>query len=105
MTGTLSHYEAVASASADMLAAAQRQDWDALVSAERRCAGIISLIKAGGGEARLDAASQRRKAEIIRRVLAEDAEIRRLIDPRMRELERLLTGAATRQRVNNAYRA
>ena len=105
MTGTLLHYEAVASASADMLAAAQRQDWDALVSAETRCAGITSLLKAGGDDARLDAQSQQRKAEIIRRVLADDAEIRRLIDPRMRELERLLTGAATRQRVNSAYRA
>ncbi len=105
MTETLSHYEAVASASADMLAAAQRHDWDALVSAEKRCAGIISMLKARGEDARLDAQSQQRKAEITRRVLADDAEIRRLIDPRMRELERLLTGAATRQRVNNAYRA
>jgi len=105
MTRTLSHYEAVVAASAEMLEAAQRQDWDALVSAERRCAGIISVLKAGGGETQLDEHARQRKAEIIRRVLADDAEIRRLLDPRLRELERLLTGAATRHRVNNAYRA
>jgi len=104
MTRNIAQYEAVAAASAEMLEAAQRQDWDALVSAERRCAGIITLLKAGGGETTLDERARERRAEIIRRVLADDAEIRRLLDPRMRELERLLTGAATRHRVNNAYR-
>ncbi len=104
MERTISHYESVATASAEMLEAARRQDWDALVSAERRCAGIISLLKTRG-ESPLDERGRERKAEIIRRVLADDAEIRRLLDPRMRELERLLTGAVTRKRVNNAYRA
>jgi flagellar protein FliT len=103
MTGTLSHYESVAAASGAMLEAARRQDWDGLAEAERRCAAVIAVLKASEAEARLDEADRPRKAEIIRRVLADDAEIRRLLDPRMQELERLLNAAGTRRRVDSAY--
>jgi len=104
MTDTLSHYESVAAASGDMLEAARRQDWDALAEAERRCAAVIAVLRASDTEARLDETDRPRKAEIIRRVLAHDAEIRRLLDPRMHELERLLNAAGTRRRVDTAYR-
>ena len=105
MTDALSYYESVASASGDMLEAARRQDWDALAQAERLCAAATAVLKASGAEARLDEDKRRRKTEIIRRVLADDAEIRRLLDPRMRELERLLGSARTRRRVDDAYSA
>jgi flagellar protein FliT len=105
MTDTLSHYESVAAASGDMLEAARRRDWGALADAERRCAVVIAVLKASGAGARLDADKQRRKADIIRRVLAHDAEIRRLLDPRMRELEHLLGSARTQRRVDDAYGA
>jgi flagellar protein FliT len=105
MTDALSYYESVAAASADMLAAARRKDWDALAESERRCAAVIAMLKASDAEARLDEDKRPRKAEIIRRVLADDAEIRRLLDPRMRELEHLLGSARTRRRLDDAYRA
>ena len=97
------HYEAVASASSDMREAARGQDWDALVLAEQRCAAAISQLKAADAEVRLDDTDRLRKAEIIRLVLADDAEIRRLLDPRMQELGQLLNAAGTRRRVDNAY--
>jgi flagellar protein FliT len=99
----LAYYESVAAASNDMLEAARRQDWEALAQAERRCAAVITVLKASGVEARLSDTKRQRKAEIIRRVLADDAEIRRLVDPRMRQLEHLLGSARTRQRVGDAY--
>lgn len=105
MTDTLSHYESVAAASGDMLEAARRQDWDALAEAERRCAAVIAVLKASDAEARLDEDKRPRKAEIIRRVLADDAEIRRLLAPRLRELEQLLGAGRTRRRVDEVYRA
>lgn len=104
MTDTLSYYESVAAASSDMLAAARRQDWDALVEAEERCASVIGRLRAAEAEVRLNEHERGQKAEIIRRVLAHDAEIRRLLDPRMLELERLLDAAGTRRRVDDAYR-
>ena len=104
MTDILSRYEAVAVASSDMLDAARRRDWDGLVEAERRCAAVIAILKGSDAEARLDEDTRQHKAEIIRRVVADDAEIRRLVDPRMRELERLLGTAGTRRRLDDAYR-
>lgn len=103
MTDTLSHYESVAAVSGDMLEAARRQDWVGLAEAERRCAAAIALLKASDAEARLDPDKRPHKAQIIRRVLADDAEIRRLLDPRMRELEHLLGAGKTRRRVDEAY--
>lgn len=105
MTDTLSYYESVAAASADMLEAARCRDWDGLAEAELRCAAAIAMLKASDADARLDDGKRPRKAAIIRRVLAEDAEIRRLLDPRMRELEHLLGAARTQRRVDGAYRA
>lgn len=103
-TDTLSCYRSVETASNQMLAAVHRQDWDALVEAEERCASVIARLRAAGAELRMDEHERGQKAEIIRRVLAHDAEIRRLLDPRMRELEHLLGSAQTRRRVDDAYR-
>ena len=103
MNNPLSHYESVETASRDMLAAARVQDWDALVLAERRCAASIALLKASDAEVRLSTELRRRKSEIIHRVLAHDAEIRRLVDPHMRQLERLIGASGTQRRVEAAY--
>ena len=105
MNNALSYYESVEAASGEMLAAARRQDWDALAEAERRCAAVIAILKASDAQTRLDVQGRSRRVEIIRRVLARDAEIRRLVDPRMRELELMLCSAVTRRRVGDAYRA
>jgi len=99
----LRNYESVALSSAQMLAAARRQDWDALVAAERRCAGVIAQIRASGGEDALGADARQRKSEIILQVLEHDAEIRRLVDPRLRELESMLGSSATQRRIDRAY--
>jgi flagellar protein FliT len=105
VTDTLSYYEAVETASGDMLAAARRRDWEGLAEAERRCAAVIAILKASDAGPRLDPEKHQRKAEIIRRVLSHDAEIRRLVDPRMHELEELLGASRNRRRVDKAYRA
>jgi flagellar protein FliT len=103
-TDRLSHYRLVETASNQMLAAVRRQDWDALIEAEARCAGVIARLRAAEAEVRMDEHERGQKAQIIRRVLAHDAEIRRLLDPRMHELEHLLNAAGTRRRVDDAYR-
>jgi flagellar protein FliT len=105
MADTIAYYESVVAASGEMLAAARQQAWDALIAAEQRCAELIGRLQAADAESRLDEAGQRRKAKIIRRVLADDAEIRRLLDPRMRALEDMLNTAVTRRRVDSAYHA
>jgi flagellar protein FliT len=100
----LSCYESIADASAEMVSAARRADWDALIVAEQECARRIETLKVQRAAASLDAAADKRRHDIIRTVLAHDAEIRALTQPWMTKLELLLNGAAAGRRVEQAYR-
>jgi flagellar protein FliT len=100
----LSYYEAVAAASSRMLRAAQDADWDALVEQEKVCAGLIDALRAADAEHKLNGEALVRKAAIIRQVLAEDAEIRRLTQPWLRRLEELLRASTNQLRLGNTYR-
>ncbi len=99
----IAHYEAIAAAAADMLAAARAADWDRLTAAERECARRVARLSALG-PADLDACQRRRRNDLIRTVLAYDAEIRDLTQPWLARLERLLAATATARRVERAYR-
>jgi flagellar protein FliT len=98
----LEHYESIAAASSRMLAAARAADWDAFLAHEQECARSVEALRALGGAPGRQAA--RRKAAIIRQVLAEDAEIRRLTQPWLEKLEALLRSGANQRRVDGAYR-
>ena len=101
---TLWYYESIAAASGRMLRAAQEGDWDALIDQEKVCAALIEALRACGAEQRLSESSIKRKSAILRKVLAEDAEIRRLTQPWLRRLEELLHSSANARRLDDAYR-
>jgi flagellar protein FliT len=106
MTRLLSHYEAINQSSQAMLQAARNSDWDALVTAEQRCAALIKHVQAEKDAAgALDAEGRKRKHEIILKVLAADAEIRTLTQPWVLQLERWLINNRKSQSVAQAYRA
>jgi flagellar protein FliT len=100
----LSYYEAVAAASAAMLRAARDSDWDALLEHEGACARQVEALRRADAQSRLSDRELERKAVIIRQVLADDAEIRRLTQPWLRKLEELLRSSANQQRLDDAYR-
>lgn len=97
-------YESVAAASARMLDAARQSDWDALIEHEKSCAKLIDALRSADAEYRLAPGSLERKNAIIRRILADDAEIRRLTQPWLGRLEQLLRASATQRRVDSSYR-
>ena len=100
----LSHYESIADASEAMLVAAQRSDWDALVAAEQECARCIARLKAAQTPSVLSTSADRRRFDLIRKVLAHDAEIRKLTQPWLTQLEQFLNATAADRRVSDAYR-
>ena len=100
----LRHYRSIAAASARMLEAARACDWEALTEHERSCARAIDALRASGAEPRLGPADLERKRAIILRVLAEDAEIRRLTQPWLARLEEMLRTSGAERRVGDAYR-
>lgn len=97
-------YEEIAAASGRMLAAARKADWDGLIAAEMVCANLINKVSALSKHARISEDGNRRRLQIIHRVLADDAQIRNLVEPKLVTLEGFLHGRANSRRVENAYK-
>ncbi|RVU46599.1 flagellar protein FliT [Rubrivivax rivuli] len=98
----LSYYEAIESASVDMLAAARAGNWDEVVKLEGACVLLISRLKNAaqaperqGPEARAQAQAlevAKAKSRIMQRILVNDAEIRHLAEPWLQDLDDTLAG-------------
>ncbi|WP_333844087.1 flagellar protein FliT [Pelomicrobium sp.] len=82
-------FEALSALTERMLQSARAGDWDRLVELERECRRLAETLQATP-QAPLTPEEQQRKAALIRKVLADDAEIRSLAVDWMAELERLL---------------
>ena len=87
----LDHYEEIAQASQVMLDAARRSDWDEVERQEDRCRALVAALKtAAGGSPPLRPQEKRRRMELLRRMLAADAEIRGRSEPWLNQLEQLM---------------
>jgi flagellar protein FliT len=86
----LQHYEAIAAASSAMLEAARGQDWDEVARLEDRCRTLIAALKAAAANTLLSRKDNERRMDLLRRILADDAEIRGRAEPWLKQLERLV---------------
>lgn len=99
-------YERIQGVTRWMLQAAQRGDWDRLVDLERVCRAEVECIVAlGANMPELPQDLRARKSQIIRGVLADDAEIRRITEPGMAQLEELLGTTRNQRRLARCYEA
>lgn len=96
-------YDRVATVTAAMLAAARDARWERLVELEQDCNGLFQRLFVLEGGAPRSREFQQCKAEVIRRVLACDAEIRLLVEPRLGELRHSLEVATREQRLHHIY--
>lgn len=99
----LSCYETLACASARMLQGARERDAEAMEAAEAECAALIGMLRALNDGVDLSPEGARHKMQILRRLLADDAEIRELTQPWLKSLESMLGGSAARRKLNGAY--
>lgn len=88
----LDHYEAVAAASQRMLVAARDDRWDEVALWEEHCLQLIAALKQTAATARLDDTEDERRVQLLRRILAADAEIRSRAEPWWAQLEDLYRG-------------
>lgn len=84
----LTVYEAIESASEQMLAAARDGDWDQVVKLEGACALLISQLKHAATRLELGRDERQLKGRIMKRILVNDAEVRALAEPWLEELDR-----------------
>lgn len=77
----LRHYNALECASDEMLQAARAGDWDSVCRLEGACAVVIAQLRRMTQHQALQAHEQAERMRILRAILANDAEIRRICQP------------------------
>ena len=93
----IEHYEAIARASQSMLDAARAADWNEVGRLEEHCRTLIDALNEASSSAALRPMENRRRMELLQRILADDAEIRDRSDPWLKQLELLLTSRPARR--------
>lgn len=90
----INYYQAIEDASAEMLDAARREEWDEVLRLESACAVLIGQLRHAAREVDLPKEDQRRKSEIMQRILKNDAQIRFLAEPWLHDIEHLISASA-----------
>lgn len=101
----LALYESMGAISAQMAEAAAACDWDRLAALEKDCAGLARRLEGGEEPVRLSDIERARKVDLIRRILADDAEVRRHTGPWMEQVKQFLGGSARERCVRRTYGA
>ena len=102
-THIIATYEAILAITGQMLEAARNSDWDRLVALEQECKKRVEELSADHAGEPLSRQFQQRKVEIIRRVLAYDAEIRNITAPWLAQLQNILGSAGRERKLYQAY--
>ncbi len=96
---TLQTYEALERLSHQMVSAARNLEWDLLVNLERDCRTLVDDLS----RQPTNEQNHLRRQEIIRRILADDAEIRDLTEPWMAQSKQFLTSLKLKRKLAQAY--
>lgn len=83
-------YAAIEQVSQSMVQAAHRGDWDQVAQLEASCSLLISHLKQTARSQALRKTELRHKADIMQRILLNDAQIRALTEPELEDLGRLM---------------
>ncbi|MBB4011922.1 flagellar protein FliT [Niveibacterium umoris] len=106
---TLALYEKMSGLSAQMAEAARANDWDQVTALEGEITRLRKDLQVQDPVERpaaaLSDAERRRKAELIKRILADDREVRRHTEPWLDSVKMMLGGTSRGRAVRAAYSA
>jgi flagellar protein FliT len=102
-TDILTSYEHLAEVTSRMREAALRDDWDCVIALEKECAGLYTRLMQADDAGAADPTQQRRKSELICKVLEHDAQIRKLLSGQLVNIWQLLDGQRSVGRLASAY--
>jgi flagellar protein FliT len=103
MTAQIELYEQMSALSAQMVEAAQANDWERLIVLEKSVAALREILMADADADVPAPQDAELKRALIQRILDNDAEIRRHTEPWMERVRDLLGGAARRKRLEQTY--
>ncbi len=98
-------YEAIAAISDRMLMAAREALWNDIVGLQEEYRRLVDGLKHAEDGVKLDDTERARKYELIRRILADDAAIRDLANPRMAKLSALFAASCPASVLKELYQA
>jgi len=102
----LDTYGQVSIKSGEMVEAAKASDWDRLIQLEQDCRALVDTLRRDdtpAGAPRPDRNYIQRKYQLIRKVLADDAQVRRYTEPWMEQLQVFMGSTRQEQRLQRAY--
>lgn len=106
MASQIEIYEEMSALSARMVEAARSHEWDRLIDLEAAVAALRNtLMNDASATTVLSSADQARKAALIQKILADDAEVRRYTDPWMERVRHFLGRNNQRKKIEHAYGA
>jgi flagellar protein FliT len=97
-------YELIADLTNQMLMAAKMQDWDLLLELESSCTEQVEKLKSLKQESPPSRDNQDHKLASIKRILADDRQIRDLVSPRMAKLNSLISATQNGKKLTRAYK-
>lgn len=98
-------YHGIARLMKDMVAAAQRHDWEGLRDLENQCRPLTHALMAQESGSELPEPLKREKFLLLREILEDDAAIRGVTQSWMCELQQLINTTGTRRKLSQAYGA
>ncbi|MEO6422567.1 MAG: flagellar protein FliT [Candidatus Nitrotoga sp.] len=103
MNPVIENYEFLSSITAQMRVAATHGQWDQLVELEVQCSQHVEVMKSQDGSILPDENTRLRKMELIRKILADDAEIRNHTEPWVAQLQRIMNSTGQERRLQQTY--
>ncbi len=98
-------YEAISNITGQMLNSARNGDWDQLAILESHCTRYVATLKHDEPPAAMTRDIREQKIRIIKKILADDREIRSLTQPWMEQLSALINTNLTQRKLVQAYGA
>lgn len=99
----IANYESLSALTAQMREAAVHGEWDRLIGLEQQCRQHVDAMKQTDASVVLDEPSRQRKARLIKKILAHDADIRSRTVAWMGQLQRIMRSNRQEQRLQQAY--
>jgi flagellar protein FliT len=99
----ISNYESLSVLTEQMREAVMRGDWDQLIGLEQQCSRHVAAMKPVDAAAVLDEPSRQVKIQLIKKILADDADICSRTMEWMGQLQRIIQSNRQEQRLQHKY--
>ena len=99
----ITHYESLSALTEQMHKAAMHGEWDHLIDLEQQCRLEVAAIKPLDATSTLDERARQYKAQLIKNILAHDADIRSRTQAWMEQLQNAMQSNRQEQRLQQAY--